>query len=294
MEKGKKLTLGGQAVIEGVMIKSVDYYSVAVRNPKNKISVKSERIDSIFTNNLFKKPFIRGIFQLAETLVIGIKTLAYSASESSGEQDEEKISFKEIFFTMFFAFGFAMLLFVLLPLYLSKLLTSSNGIIFNLIDGIIRIIIFFVYLLLISRMNDIKTIFQYHGAEHKAVHCYEHNLPLTVKNVRKYPTLHPRCGTSFIMIVLIFSILIFSLVSSSNFWIKFLSRVILIPIIAGISYEFLKFFAKYEHNKFIKIFLYPGLFVQKITTKEPTDKQIEVAIKAVESVLNMERKRKYS
>jgi uncharacterized protein YqhQ len=286
----EKLAIGGQAVIEGVMMRSPNFYSVAVRQPNKKISVKSEKIDSFFSRHkIFKKLFIRGIAQLIEMLIIGIKTLTYSANESAGEKNEEKLSFWEIFFTLAFAFGFAALLFILLPLFVSKLLTSSNGFIFNLIDGVLRILVFFIYLAAISQMKDVKRIFEYHGAEHKTVHCYEKKLPLTVKNVKKYSTLHPRCGTSFIMIVLIISILVFSLVTANSFWMKFLSRIILIPIIAGISYEFLKLFAKYEHKPLIRFLLYPGMLVQKLTTKEPDNKQIEVAIVAAKKVLSLEK-----
>lgn len=286
----EKLAIGGQAVIEGVMIRSPNYYSIAVRKPDDKISVKSEKIDTFFSRHkIFKKIFIRGIAQLIEMLIIGVKTLTYSANESAGEKDDEKLSFWEILFTLGFAFGFAIILFVLLPLFFSRLLTSSNGFLFNLIDGVLRIAVFFVYLLIISQLKDVKRIFEYHGAEHKSVHCYEKGLPLTVKNVKKYSTLHARCGTSFIMIVLVISILVFSLVTTSNFLLKFLSRIILIPIIAGISYEFLKLFARYENKPLVKILLYPGMFLQKLTTKEPDEKQIEVAIASVKAVLKLEK-----
>ena len=293
-DKSSKLSIGGQAVIEGVMIKSEENYAVAVRRPDKKISVKAEKIDSFISRQkIFKKPFIRGVAQLIDMLVLGINTLTYSANEAMGEKKSDgKLSFTEIFFTILFAFGFAILFFLLLPLYLSKLLTSDNGFFFNLLDGFIRILIFFIYLFIISRMKDIKKIFQYHGAEHKSVHCYEAGLPLTVKNVKKFSPIHSRCGTSFLMIVLMLSILVFSLIPTQNFWIKFGLRILLIPVIAGLSYEILKLTAKYEHKSFVKPFLYPGQLVQKMTTAEPTEKQIEVAIAAVEKVLSLEKKAK--
>lgn len=288
----KCLAIGGQAVIEGVMIKSLKHYAVAVRQPNKKIVVKSEKIDTFFSRHkIFQMPFIRGVTQLFDTLVIGIKTLTYSANEASGEEEDEKISPFEIFLTIAFAFGFAVLLFVLLPLYLSKLLVAQNGVLFNLIDGVIRILVFFIYLIIIGQMKDVKRIFQYHGAEHKAVHCYENNLPLTVKNVKKFSPQHARCGTSFILIVLALSIIVFSLVTTENFWLKFLSRVILIPVIAGLSYEILRFTAKFERHWFVKPIMYPGLLMQKLTTAEPSPKQMEVAIVAVKKLLDLEKQK---
>ncbi|MBR9690198.1 DUF1385 domain-containing protein [Candidatus Woesearchaeota archaeon] len=288
-KKVDKLVIGGQAVIEGVMIKSPKYYSVAVRKPNMRITVKKEKLKSIFsTKKIFQKPFLRGIAQLIEMLVLGIKTLTYSANESMDEE-EEKLSAWGIFWTIFIAFGMAVLLFILLPLYLSGFITTSDGFMFNLIDGVIRILVFLLYILAISKMQDVKTLFQYHGAEHKTIHAYEKGLSLNVKNVKKFSTLHTRCGTSFILIVLVVSILVFSLIVSESFLVKLGVRILLLPIIAGVSYEFLKFSAKYEHNVLLKPLIYPGLFFQKITTKEPTDNQLEVAIKAVKEVLKLEK-----
>lgn len=289
--KEEKLMIGGMAVIEGVMIKSADYYSVAVRGENKKISVKTEKVNTYFSKNkIFKKPFLRGIAQLIDMMILGVKTLSYSANESLGEKDE-KLSYSELFFTIAIAFGFAILLFILLPLYLSGLITKSHGFLFNLLDGVIRIFVFLVYIIIISQMKDVKRIFQYHGAEHKAVHCYENNLPLTVKNVKKFSTLHTRCGTSFVIIVLMISILLFSVVITQSFIAKILIRIILLPIIAGIAYELLKFASKYEHNKLFYPLIYPGLLFQRLTTKEPDNNQIEVAITAVTSLLKSERKK---
>lgn len=292
-DKSEKLNIGGMAVIEGVMIKSENYYSCAVRKEDKKISVKTEKIETFFSKNkLFKKPFLRGIGQLLDMTILGIKTLSYSANESVGEKSDEKLSYWEIFFTIAFAFGFAVLLFILLPLWLSGFIVKSNGFLFNLMDGVLRLGIFLVYLLIISQLKDVKRVFQYHGAEHKAVHCYEHKIPLNVKNVKNFSTLHPRCGTSFVMIVLFISIIVFSLIVTQLFFLKILSRILLLPVIAGISYELLRFEAKHEKSKILKPLIYPGLLFQKITTKEPDDKQIEVAIKAVNEVLAKETKLK--
>ena len=290
-KKNAKLNIGGMAVIEGVMIKSENYYACAVQKQDKTISVKTEKIKTFFSKNkIFKKPFLRGIGQLLDMLILGIKTLSYSANESVGEKTDEKLSYWEIFFTIAFAFGFAILLFILLPLWLSGFIVKSNGILFNLIDGLLRLGIFLIYLLIISQLSDVKRVFQYHGAEHKAVHCYEHGLPLTVKNIKKFSTLHARCGTSFVMIVLLISVIVFSLITTEIFLLKMLLRILLMPIIAGLSYELLRFEAKHDKNKILKPLIYPGLLFQKITTKEPDDKQIEVAIKSVNAVLKAELK----
>lgn len=289
VSKSKKLNIGGQAVIEGVMIKSPNYYSVAVQKSNKDISVKSEKLNSFFNKyEFFKLPFIRGIFQLIEMLVLGIKTLSYSANESIDES-EEKLSFKELFTTILLAFVFAALLFILLPLFLTSIFTDNHGLFFNFLDGVIRLFIFLIYLLIISNLDDVKRLFQYHGAEHKTIYCYEHNKKLTLNNVKRFSTLHPRCGTSFVLIVLILSILIFSLILSKIFYVKLILRLILLPLIAGISYELLKLFAKYEHKSYVKPFLYPGMLLQKLTTREPDDDQIKVAIKAVQKVIDLER-----
>lgn len=274
--------IGGQAVIEGVLMRSKNKTAIAVRKSNGKIKIKKEKIKSVSDKYPFLKwPFFRGILNLIEMLVIGIKALTWSADEQVEPEKGEKISSWELFLTFFIATVVTVLLFILLPLYLSKLLIKSSGLLFNLVDGIFRIIIFILYIYLISRMKDIQRVFQYHGAEHKAVHCYEEKKKLNVKNCKKYSTAHLRCGTSFLIIVLIISILVFSLITNKTFLIKFLSRIFLIPVIIGISYEILKILDKYQKNFLIKLIATPGLWVQSLTTKEPDDRQIEVAIKAL-------------
>ena len=299
----KKLNIGGQAVIEGVMIRSPNYNVIAVRKGKN-IITKKEKIKQ--RKGFYKLPVIRGFFNLIDMLVIGMQSLMWSAEQQLDTGKEEKISKWETTLTILFSIVIAVLLFMALPYFLTLIVgfkEETQPLFFNLIDGIIRIGIFLLYIYLISLMKDVKVLFQYHGAEHKAVHCYEKGEKLDVKNMKKYSTLHPRCGTAFIMIVLVVSILVFSiltpillhlfpsLVSMHVFprkVILFLIRISLLPLIAGLSYEFLKFSAKYEKNSIMKIFVWPGLLMQKITTKEPNKKQMEVAVEAVKKILQSE------
>jgi uncharacterized protein YqhQ len=283
LENRFELGVGGQAVIEGVMMRCKDKYSVAVRKPNDKISLKKDKISSWTTKPFFKLPFIRGLVMLIETLILGIKTLNYSANESLDEVDE-KISTWELIATTAVSLLFAIGLFLLLPLYLTKL-TATDGFWFNLIDGVIRIAIFVLYIVVISMMADVKTLFQYHGAEHKAVACFEAGEKVTVKNAKKYSTVHRRCGTTFLIIVLVISILIFSLIVTDSFWIKLLGRILLMPVIAGISYELLKFGAKYPKFILLRILVAPGLWLQRLTTREPTNRQLEVSVKALNAVV---------
>ncbi|MBI2671778.1 DUF1385 domain-containing protein [Candidatus Woesearchaeota archaeon] len=273
--------IGGQALIEGVLMRNKNLIGIAVRKPDGKIKTKTEKLN--FLNRLKKIIFIRGIIVLVETLYVGTKALIYSANEA-GNEKEEKINKKEVFLSLFLSVIFALGFFVFLPLYLTKLIVSS-GILFNIIDGFIRIFIFVLYIIIISFMKDIKRVFQYHGAEHMAVHCYENKDKLNIENCRKYSTVHPRCGTNFLFIVLILSILIFSLITSRSFLIKIFSRIVLIPVIASVSYEFLKLGAKFKNNLFLRILTKPGLLLQKVTTRNPEKDQIEVAISALKLVV---------
>ena len=272
--------IGGQALIEGVLMRNKNLIGIAVRKSNGKIKTKKQEA-ALFTKYR-KIPFLIGIFVLIETLYVGTKALIYSAKEAADE--DEKISKKEVFFSIFFSMLFAAGFFILLPLYLTRLFVAT-GILFNVIDGLMRVSLFVLYIIGISFMKDIKRVFQYHGAEHMAVHCYEHKKELNVKNCRKYSTIHVRCGTNFLFIVLILSIIVFSFIVTENFFIKILSRLLLIPVIASISYEFLKLSAKFENFFLIKILTKPGLLLQKITTRKPEGKQIEVAIAALKLVM---------
>jgi uncharacterized protein YqhQ len=306
----KKLSLGGQAVIEGVMMKSEHHLCVAVRKKNKKIVFHEEKVKQPkhkFLKRISTLPFVRGIYNLFSILVIGIRTLLWSASQFVEEEGEE-LTGKDIFLMLTLSIGFAVGLFVIVPYFFTGFIGISevnHPVVFNVVDGIFKIILFIAYVYIISLFPDIKRIFEYHGAEHKAVYCYEKSLPLTVKNAQKFSTKHPRCGTSFLVIVLLVSIFIFVLVplgiilAYPSFQqihtliqkiILLPIRILLIPVIAGISYELLKLGAKYEHNLFMKILILPGILVQHITTKEPNTKQMEVAIASLNHVLRKEKK----
>ena len=284
MKKQVKQAIGGQAVIEGVMMKSKKKLAIAVRKPNKKIALKKQNLDSrLYRNIFFRIRFIRGIFILIETMIIGINALSYSANESI-DKKEEKLGKGTIAITIGVAALLAVGLFIVLPLFLTRLITESNGVLFNLIDGVIRIGMFLAYIGGISLMKDVRRLFQYHGAEHKSVFCYESGKKLTVKNAKKFSCLHPRCGTTFIIIVLVLSILLFSLITSPSWVAKLLIRLAFLPIIAGLSYEFIRWGSKHYNNPVVKVLIAPGLAMQLLTTREPDNKQIEVAIKALKAV----------
>lgn len=288
----RDVLVGGQAVIEGVLMRNKDRLAIAVRKPDETVSLKKLRTGSLVNKyKILKMPFVRGVVNLVETLVLGTKALNYSANESLGEE-EEKLSTLTMFLTTGFAFLLGIGLFILLPLWITKFLHSEVGYVFNIIDGFFRLAIFLVYLLAISMMDDVKRLFQYHGAEHKSVNCYEAGKALTVKNVKKFTTLHRRCGTTFLMFVLAISIVIFTFIVSESFWVQFGGRLLLMPVVAGTSYEILKLGAKYPSNPIVNALLQPGFLLQKITTREPDEKQIEVAIKALKAVVGKEKRAK--
>jgi uncharacterized protein YqhQ len=285
-----KPAVGGQAVIEGVLMMNDNKLAIAVRKPNKKISIKKETLNSfIRTHKFFKLPLIRGIFMLLDTLVVGIKALTWSANEAIEEdttkKNNGKISPWELTWTLILSIGGAVGLFVLLPLWLTKLVTSDHGFWFNLYDGLIRLGIFFAYVYIIGLMKDVRRVFQYHGAEHKAVNCFESKDKLTVANVLKHSRFHPRCGTTFIFIVLIISILVFSLFILESWWAKLGIRLIFIPIIASVSYEILRLGGKYYKNKIVRAIVFPGLCTQWFTTREPDADQVEVAIKSLKAVI---------
>ncbi len=313
MSKKEKIAVGGQAVIEGVMMRSPHFYAVALRRSNGEITVDKKPIKSLAQKWPFLKlPLLRGIVVLIESLVIGIKTLTYSADVFAGDMEGEEgneTSLKDnntkkdkkntlspfvLILTILFSLSFGIFIFIILPLMIAQYLKMNvfefeSKIAFNLIDGVVRISVFLVYVIVISFMKDIRRVFQYHGAEHKAVYTYEAKEELAVENARKFSTLHPRCGTAFLVIVMVMSIFIFSLFTPASFLEKLLLRLILIPFIAGISYEIIKYSFKARSNPLIKILILPGLFLQKITTSIPDDGQIEVALAALNEVLNAEQ-----
>lgn len=308
MEKNQ-CKIGGQAVLEGVMMRGTSSMATAVRNPQGDIVVESSRFTPTEQKSkLYKLPIIRGIVSFASSMVMGIKILNRSTEVFTGEMAEEEPSRFEkwlakkfnidimnvlVVISMLIGILLAVGLFVVLPHLATagiiKLFKQEpNTIVLNLIAGVIRISIFVLYVLLISKMKDIKRLFMYHGAEHKVVNCYEHGLELTVENTQKMSTKHDRCGTTFIFIIMVFSIIFFSFdVFSNNVWQRILIRIIFIPIVAGISYELLKLFARYD-NFLTRIFKAPGLWLQRLTTKEPEDQMVEVALKAFTTVIELQ------
>lgn len=279
-----KPNIGGQAVIEGVMMRGPGHIATAVREPAGTITVKKEPLVTISDRfPILKKPMLRGVIALGEALVYGLKALSFSA-QASGEEGEE-LSAKEIATTMVVAFGLAVLLFIIIPTYAAKFIHDAvtDPMILNLFEGLLRLLIFFAYVVGISVMKDIRRVFMYHGAEHKAIHAYEAGLPLTVDNVRPFSTLHPRCGTNFLLIVMVISILVFAFLGWPDLWLRIASRVALLPLIAGIGYEIIRYAGKSD-KKWVAWAIAPGLWLQMLTTREPSDDMLEVAICALEAV----------
>lgn len=285
--------IGGQAVIEGVMMKGRKSWTVAVRSPKGEIHVKTELLSDL--PKIFRLPVLRGFIALFHALFIGVKAIEFSASKAYEEEEGKPLSSTSIAFTIAVAILLGVALFILLPLYATKLLgllfnsVSSSSFLFNLVDGIIRVFIFLLYVVSVGMWKEMRRIFEYHGAEHKVIHAYESGRDLSVNTIKIHSPLHPRCGTSFLLIVMIISILVFSVIPQEwPFIHKFLSRLILIPLIAGISYEVLKLSARMEHNALMHMLIQPGLMLQRLTTREPDEAQIEVAVRALREVLIVE------
>ena len=275
--------IGGQAVIEGVMMKSSRRITTAVRK-KGKIFTKTKQYKSLLERSkLFRLPVIRGIISLFEMLVVGIRSLNWSAKQFEG--GEETIGAFELTVTFALSIIATVLIFIVAPYYLTKIFVNQPSFTFNLIDGGFRVAIFLLYLALIGMMKDIKRVFQYHGAEHKAVNCFEAHLKLTPENCQKFSTVHVRCGTSLLVFVIIISILFFSLIHDPRWFVNIPLRILFIPLIAGVSYELLKLSAKLKDCCFLSALIAPGLWTQKLTTREPSKKQLEVAIAALKKVI---------
>lgn len=282
----KKPNVGGQAVIEGVMMRGKTHVAVAVRQPDGEISVDVRPVNSISDRYpILKKPFLRGVVSLVESLVMGMKALAYSA-QVSGDEDE-KLDSKEMALTIAVSAGLAILLFIVIPTWSMRFLTgiTQDHMALNLAEGVLRMAIFLAYIAAISSMNDIQRVFQYHGAEHKTIYTYEAGLPLKVENVRPFSTLHPRCGTNFLMIVMLISMFIFTFLGWPSLLERIASRIILMPVIAGVSYELIRYAGAHADNPLVRIAITPGLLLQKLTTRQPDDSQIEVAIASLKAVV---------
>jgi len=298
--------IGGEALIEGVMMRGPKEMAIAVRKADGEIVIEKKPLRTLASKHkFFKTPIIRGAVGMFESLVLGMKAIIRSAEFVDIEEEEndkpskidsflekvfgDKIQEIAIYISVIFALMLGIGLFFLLPNFIAGLIkfnkdSFSGLLIYNLVEGVVRIGLFLGYIALVSKMKDIQRVFEYHGAEHKTIHCYEHGEELTVENVRKYTTRHPRCGTAFLFVVMIISILVFSFIGVHNMLINVISRLLLIPLVAGISYEVIKFAGRSCHPV-IRLVSMPGLMLQRFTTREPDDKQIEVAIAALENVI---------
>jgi uncharacterized protein YqhQ len=302
--------VGGQAVLEGIMMKGTDRTAVVIRRPKGDMHIKIEPIQQ--KSKWRKIPIARGVFIFADALVSGTKTLLYSAevlenSEGGEEYEADKLTiwmekkfgkkrtlsmmlYASVVLAIFFTVG----IFIILPTWLVSAFgyITQNEVVLNLLEGALRIAMFVIYVLAISKMKEIKTVFQFHGAEHNCIHCFENGLELTPENCQRFETLHPRCGTSFLMFVMVISLLLFSLLGWPNLLWRISSRLLLIPLIAGLSYELLRW-AGSGDSIVVKVLSLPGLALQKLTTKKPTEKQLEVAIAAMKAVINTDGPREF-
>jgi len=278
---------GGQAVIEGVMMRGRETLVTAVRRPDGGLVIDSQPLPKLYTGRIRQLPLIRGIVVLIEALVLGIKTLFHSANVSL-EEEEEEISGALLWLIVAGSMVFAVALFFIAPLFLTRLLNISSSLLFNLIDGLIRSVIFIVYLWLMTLVPDIRRVFAYHGAEHKVVNAYENGVPMEIEAVRGYNTAHVRCSTSFLFVVLIISIFVFALIGLRTTWQMVLSRIVLIPVIAALGYEVIYFGSRHINNGLVRAVLAPGLWLQALTTREPDDSQLEVALAALKKVIEIE------
>ena len=300
LKEVKKTSIGGQALIEGIMMKGPSKIATAVRKPDGEIVIKESNIKQIFKHKFFKLPLVRGSFVLIDSLVNGVKELMYSAAFYGEDYEEDALDrflkkvFKDkadtaiIYTSVIIALVFSIAIFILGPTILTNLLKNiiKNSFLLNLVEGIVRVSLFVAYVYLVSKLEDIKRVFMYHGAEHKTIYCYEYGEELTVENVQRYSTLHPRCGTSFLINVLLISIIVFSFFGWPNPLLRLVIRLAMLPVIAGLSYELNRYVGRSSSdNIFTKIIAYPGFLIQKITTKEPDDSMIEVAIAAMKRVI---------
>ncbi|MFH1560798.1 MAG: DUF1385 domain-containing protein [Chloroflexota bacterium] len=286
----KRISYGGQAVIEGVMIRGRDHYSLAVRRPSGEITTESSRLSTIYTGRLRNIPLVRGVIVLIETLVIGIQALSRSANIALEEEGQE-LSRWSMASMLIISLSIGVGLFFIAPLLairsLDSLIASDEA--SNLVEGVLRLSMFVAYIFLIGRLPDIKRVFAYHGAEHMTVHAHEHSLPLDVEHVRGFSTAHNRCGTAFLLVVMVVAIAVFTFVGRPSLPISIASRVILVPVIAAISYEIIRFSGAHSAHPLVKLIVYPSLALQALTTRKPDDAQIEVAIHAMKHAIAVDQ-----
>jgi uncharacterized protein YqhQ len=290
---GRDAPLGGQAVLEGVMMRGVSTWSVAVRKPEGEIALTSEPLVSwAKRHRLLRLPVVRGVVALAESLKIGFRALAISANaQLAEEEDPEPIGGLTWAITIFFSLALAIGLFFVVPVGATSLIKDELGsaLLFWLVEGVLRTAIFIGYIALISRLPDLRRVFEYHGAEHKTISCFEAGDQLTPERAARYSRLHPRCGTSFLLIVMVLAIFVFAPIGLPEWYWLLLSRILGIPLIAGLSYEVIKWTGRNRHKAWVRAVMWPGLMLQNLTTREPDEKQLEVAIDALQAVLAVEK-----
>ena len=299
MTTQQRATYGGQAVLEGVMIRGQTHMAVAVRRPNGAIATQLRPLSTLYTGTLRRLPLVRGVITLVETLSLGMRALSYSSSVSledpeadpDSEVESEELSKGALASMLLVSFGFAILLFFLLPLFASRPLEGAfgNDILSNVAEGAIRLAVFVAYIWVIGRMAEIRRVFMYHGAEHMTVHAQERGDPLVTEAIRKYSPAHPRCGTAFLLTVMVLAILVFVFVPREPLWWLVVSRIVFIPLIAAVAYEVIRFSGRYEDNPLVRLISAPNLLLQKLTTRWPDDDQIEVAVAAMETALEADR-----
>ena len=289
-----KITYGGQAVLEGVMMRSPSSWAVAVRTPEGDITEVVREIESpMQRRKIWRLPVVRGVIALGESLAIGFRALAISANVASQERDEEgeiqtQIGRGQIIFSFALAIGFALMLFKVGPALLTSWLPIDSTGLFVVVEGVIRVAVFIGYILLISLLPDLRRVFQYHGAEHKTINALEAGAELTPTNVQKFSLIHPRCGTAFLLWVMVIAIFVFAFVGRPEWYWLIASRIVLLPVIAGLAYEVIRYAGMHQSNRVLMKLLAPGLWLQRLTTREPTDDQVEVSILALRRVVERE------
>jgi uncharacterized protein YqhQ len=286
--------IGGQAVLEGVMMRGPSNWSVAVRTPQGEIEQVSNSINSVMNRHrFFRLPVIRGVIALGESLAIGFRALAISANYAAQEESEDgevktELSRGQLLFAFAIAIGFAIALFKVTPALITNWLPIETTGVFVVVEGVIRVSIFILYIVLISFLPDLRRVFQYHGAEHKAINAYEAGEELEPERVQRFSLIHPRCGTAFLLWVMVIAIFVFAFLGQPVWYWLIASRILLLPVIAGIAYELIRFAGKHSGNKILMTLLAPGLWLQRLTTREPTLDQLEVSIRALREVLQLE------
>jgi uncharacterized protein YqhQ len=288
--------IGGQAVLEGVMMRGPSNWAVAVRKPNGQIAEVCRPIESVMKRHwFFRLPIVRGVVALGESLAIGFRALSISANYAAAEDnelaeaEEQELSRAALVFAFLIAIGFAISVFKVGPALLADLLPISNGVWFVLVEGLIRVTVFVLYLFLISLLPDLRRVFQYHAAEHKAINAYEAGEELEPERVQRFSLIHPRCGTAFLLWVMVIAIFVFAFFGRPAWYWLIVTRILLLPVIAGLAYELIRFAGKHTDNRVVMTLLAPGLWLQRLTTREPTLDQLEVSIRALREVLALEK-----